>query len=267
MANYSRQTQLLLAQEQRKTALEVAEANQILENWPLSLFPSQLLSEFPDEGPMPLNILIAPPAIAYDRLRLPQAAPNSLPQEEQHLLADIRRFFERYYPLQGPSHPTELLEGCWVSGRFHGGASIKALHHFLQPQPFLLLEAAGSEETIELCVAYEGIGQEDYWYRTLEDALPYQELMKQSAKQHALAWKPQREILLAKGATKEQLRAIDRCAEENLAILELENSGIEVDLPYQVDRKDANLATDVLGEILCIIGGWFTDLHHLIHAS
>lgn len=165
LAEYNRQTLLLVTNEQRESALALAEANKIFENWPLRLTPAQILGRHKNNKKIPLKILLAPPTIEFDPFAPPHSSIN--PIKETRLEAGLQSFLEENYSMENLIRPTEFIDGIWDSKRYHGKASMIALHDKLKSEPILILEMGNDGENISLRVGYWGYGQESYLYRTI----------------------------------------------------------------------------------------------------
>lgn len=262
---YSRETQFKLAAYQRETALKLPETHKILDNWPLRLYPSQILSSHPPQGPLPLRIFLAFPG---DRCR------QNLPVDfdlESRLAQGLREFLSQHYPLQSPTQPTEFLAGAWDSQRFHSEASIKALFGLLKSEPTLILESDLDGQMLNFRLAYWGPGQETYHYQTIVQ-LPWQTLLNQAAKEQALVWKKIRDHLMALGEAPETIDRIGGQRVANLELLEKEEQwqaqGLDVSqlrLTYQVDREVLEQVCQLLIRYHCLIAAWVADTYHLVY--
>ncbi len=177
LATYNRQSLLQVAEEQRHTVLALAEANKIFDNWPLLLLPKQLLGRYQSDRIMPLKIFLVPPEVDFDRFQHSNSSIS--PIKEVYLATGLKQFLDTYYPLESLIRPTELLDGAWDSKRYHGGASIKALHSMLKSEAVLILEMGIQGDNIDLRVGYWGYGQEKYWYRTVGSGFPFRFLLNE----------------------------------------------------------------------------------------
>lgn len=272
LATQHHRTLLALAAEQRKTALQLPEVHKILDHWPLRLFPSQVLDTHGSEEPIPLRIFLAPPIVKFEQLKFEQhlASGNSpeIPDLETRLAQQLRDFLNQSYGLHNPVRPTEFLGGAWESKRFHGEASIKALFNLLKSEPTLILESEIDGGTLTIRMAYWGMGQTHYTYRTLVQ-LPYRTLLEEAAKARAMRWKSVREKLTALGRTPDDIRALGGDNETNLALLHeaetLKAAGIdpsEVSLQYQISSQDWDAFIHLVGTCHCLVAGWVADIHH-----
>ncbi|OQW89016.1 MAG: hypothetical protein BWK78_07805 [Thiotrichaceae bacterium IS1] len=275
LAEYNRQTQLLVAHYQRETALKLPEANKLFENWPLRIVPAQILNSHHEENVIPLRIIISPPSVEFDKFE--HTDKQNFPKIEKRLAEGLRQLLNQHYPLQSPVRPTELLDGAWDSGRFHGGASIKGLFSLLQSEPTLVLESEVDSDYLNFRLAYWSVGQGNYQYDSLISKLPYRDILFASAKQRALQWKTEvRDKLVAKGMS---LKEIDERYDHtqlhgaynatNLVILEEEEEfaklGIPIARQYRLEPKDWEVLCQVLETYHCIVTGVMADIHHLIH--
>lgn len=267
LAIYARKTQLKLAADQREMALQLPEVHKILENWSLRLYPSQILKSHSSQQPLPLRILLAPPQVQYDRY--PATADNHL-DIELRLAEGLREFLTQHYSLHSSTRPTEFLAGAWDSKRFHSEASIKALFGMLKSEPTLILESEVDGENLNFRIAYWGLGQDNYYYKTIA-RLPLHQILHESAKARALAWRAVRDNLVAAG---ESLDDINRMGGDNIANLELlENEikwqaqGIDISqlsLDYHIHQDDVNSFCQVLIDCHCLVAGWIADIYHLL---
>ncbi|RCJ28477.1 hypothetical protein A6770_23735 [Nostoc minutum NIES-26] len=267
LAIYHRETQLQIVNQERDTALKLPEVHKILDSWPLRLYPSQIL-ERTNYDRSPLKILLAPPQVQFDRFDHRSEGTSEI---ELILAEGLREFINKYYSLQSPSRPTELLAGAWDSKRFHSESSIKALFGALKTEPILILESENDGDYLNFRIAYWGLGQEKYYYKTIA-RLPYREIVQESAKSRALEWKKIRDELLALGEDLEDINQLGRDNVYNLAILEKsekwQDKGIDISklsLQYQVNHQDFEKLCQVLISCHCLVAAWVADAYHLVH--
>lgn len=268
LAVHYRETQFKLAEEERETALKLPEANKILENWPLRLYPSQILETHTNKGRKPLRIFIAPPQIKFDKF----AQKNEENYDVELMLSEgLREFLNKHYSLHNQVRPTELLAGAWESERFHSESSIKALFGMLKSEPTLILESEIDGDYLNFRIAYWGFGQNNYYYKTI-CRLPYKQIAYDSAKSRALEWRAIREQLLLLGENLEDINKIAGDNILNLAILEKaeiwQAKGIDISklsLQYHVNRQDFEQLCSFAIAIHCLVAGWVADAYHLIY--
>ena len=266
---YNRETQLSVAAYQRETALQLPESHKILDNWPLRLFPSQLLGSHPSHQRIPLRIFLSPPQVELARLN--QVA-QAMPEIEQSLAQGIGEFLNQNYSLSSQERPTEFLAGAWDNQRFHREASIKALFERLKSEPTLILESELVGDYLNFRIAYWGLGQKTYCYQTIISRLNYREIVYTAAKRRALKWKETANRLLACGESLEDVNKLGGDNSFNLDVLEKEEKwkrhGIdtsELELAYKVNIKDFEGLSELLITCHCLIAGWVADAHHLLH--
>ena len=270
LAAYDRETQLKLASYQRETALQLPELQKVLNNWPLRLFPSQLLNTPNNTKPIiPLKILFSPPQVQFTTLK---EVTQALPEVEQSLVQSLGDFLSQNYPLSSQERPTEFLGGAWESQQFHREASIKALFEMLKSEPTLILESEIVGDFINFRIAYWGFGQKNYCYKTIVSKLNYREIIYASAKRRALKWKETANRLLACGESLEEINRLGGDNSINLTILEKEERwqlhGIdssELALDYKVNNKDFEALSQLLITCHCLVAGWVADAHHLVN--
>ncbi len=269
LVTYNRETQLKLASFQRETALQLPEIHKVLNNWPLRLFPSQLLGSHNTNPTIPLRVFLSPPKVQSARL---DEVAQALPEIEQSLAQKIGEFLSQYYSLTSQERPTEFLAGAWESKRFHREASIKALFEMLKSEPTLILESEIVGDYLNFRIAYWGLGQKTYCYQTIISGLSYREIVYASAKSRALKWKEMANRLLGCGESTEEVNRLggDNCF--NLDVLEKEEKwkryGIDtsqLSLEYKVSNTDFEALSQLLITCHCLVAGWVADAHHLVH--
>ncbi|MDZ8050466.1 MAG: WD40 repeat domain-containing protein [Aulosira sp. ZfuVER01] len=268
LAVYQHQTLLEITQKERETALKLPEVHKILESWPLRLYPSQILESYSNYGRTPLKIFIAPPQLEYDRF----AKKNEVIPEIELMLAEgLREFINKHYSLHNSVRPTEFLAGAWDSKRFHSESSIKALFSMLKTEPILILESEHDGDYLNFRIAYWGLGQSNYYYKTIS-RLPYKKILEDSAKSRALEWQKIRDELLLLGEDLDEINTIGRDNVRNLAILEKaekwQNQGIDINklsLEYEINHQDFERLCQVLINCHRLIASWVADIYHLIH--
>ncbi|MCF4967362.1 WD40 repeat domain-containing protein [Nostoc sp. CMAA1605] len=268
LSAYQRETQLEVAKQERDTALKLPEVNKILDGWPLRLYPSQILESHVDAERPPLKIFLAPPQVKFDEFA-PKTEENLA--LETMLAEGIRKFVNKYYSLHNPIRPTEFLAGAWDSKRFHSESSIKALFGLLKTEPILILESENDGDYLNFRIAYWGLGQSNYYYKTIS-RIPYREIIQQSAKNRAWEWKKIRDDLLALGEDIEDINKLGKDNVVNLAILEKvekwQAQGIDIsklDLKYQVNQQDFEQLCQVLITCHSLVAAWIADIYHLVH--
>ncbi|MBG1245249.1 WD40 repeat domain-containing protein [Nostoc sp. NZL] len=267
---YNHEMRLRITAQERETALKLPEVNKILDSWPLRLYPSQILDST-HYGHTPLKIFIAPPQVHFDKFD--DNKDDKTSQIELMLAEGIRDFLNKHYSLHSQVRPTELLAGAWDSKRFHSESSIKALFEMLKTEPSLILESENDGDYLNFRIAYWGLGQSNYYYKTIA-RLPYRQILEESAKRRALEWKKIRDELLALGEDLEEINHIGKENVVNLAILEKlekwDEKGIDISklsLQYQVNRQDFENLCQVLITYHCLVAGWVADAYHLVDHS
>lgn len=267
-AFYYHKTQLQIATHQRETALKLPEVYKVFESWPLRLSPSQILDSQISHQRTPLKIFLAPPTVNFDKF---EHREEDISDIEFMLAEGLREFLNKHYSLHNTLRPTEFLAGAWDSKRFHSESSIKALFGMLKTEPILILESEVEGEHLNFRIGYWGIGQENYYYKTIF-RLPYKEIIDNSAKSRALEWKLIRDELLALGENSEEINNIGRENVSNLAILEKserwKEKGIDISklsLQYQVNHQDIEKFCQVLITCHTLAAGWVADAYHLVH--
>ncbi len=269
LAAYNHETRLRIAAQERETALKLPEVQKILDSWPLRLYPSQILESQVSSGRTPLKIFIAPPQVYFDQYD--DNKYEGISEIELMLAEGLREFLNKHYSLHSQVRPTEFLAGAWDSKRFHSESSIKALFGMLKTEPMLILESENDGDYLNFRIAYWGLGQANYYYKTIS-RIPYRKIVEESAKRRALEWKKIRDELVELGENLEEINHIGRENVINLAILEKEekwkDKGIDVSkltLQYQVNRQDFEKLCQVLITYHCLVAGWVADAYHLVN--
>ncbi|MBW4557059.1 MAG: WD40 repeat domain-containing protein [Trichormus sp. ATA11-4-KO1] len=268
LAVFQRETQLQVANQERETVLKLPEVYKIFDSWPLRLYPSQILESHTSYKRIPLKIFLAPPQVKFDQFDY-ETQDNS--QIELMLAEGLREFVHKHYSLQNSIRPTELLAGAWDSKRFHSESSIKALFGMLKTEPILILESEHDGDYLNLRMAYWGLGQENYYYKTIF-RLPYKEILHESAKNRALNWQKIRDELILLGEDLVEINHLGKDNILNLAILEKaekwQEKGIDISqlsLKYQVNHQDLEKLCQVLITCHCLVAAWVADAYHLVH--
>ncbi|MCG6137348.1 MAG: WD40 repeat domain-containing protein [Nostoc sp. LLA-1] len=268
LAVYQRETQLQVIKQERETKLQLPEVSKILDNWPLRLYPSQILESHTNHQCPPLKIFLAPPQVKFDQFDLKNEENSKL---ELMLAEGLREFIHKHYSLHHPIRPTELLAGAWDSKRFHSESSIKALFGMLKTEPMLILESEQDGDYFNFRIAYWGLGQQQYYYKTIF-RLPYKEILYESAKGRALQWKKLRNELLLLGEDLVEINLLGKDNVFNLTLLEKaekwQKKGIDISqlaLEYQVNHQDWKKLGQVLITCHCLVAAWVADAYHLVH--
>ncbi len=190
LAAYNREMQLLVANKQRETALQTAEAHKNWENWPLKNTASQVLEGRHGNALIPLLLLISPPEVDFDRFGdLVQFSPLRI---ETDLNIGLRTFINQNYNLQRSVRPVKFLGGALKSNPFHSESRIYALFSMLSSQPTLVIESQVNGDYLNFNAAYWGLGQKKPFYETILDDLNHRELIFKLAKRRG-AEKPSQE--------------------------------------------------------------------------
>jgi WD40 repeat protein len=267
LAVYHRETQLQVAQQQSDTSLQLPEINKVLDSWPLRLYPSQILGNY-NRRHTPLKIFLAPPQIKFDQF---ECNHEEVSEIERTLAEGLREFINTNYSLHNSVRPTEFLAGAWDSKRFHSESSIKALFSMLKTEPILVLESEHDGDYLNFRIAYWGLGQENYFYKTIS-RLACKDIIQEFAKSRALEWKKIRDELVNIGEDIEEINQLGGDNVQNLAILEKlekwQSKGIDTSklaLKYQINHQDIAKFSQVLITCHCLVAAWVVDAYHLVH--
>jgi formylglycine-generating enzyme required for sulfatase activity len=286
-AVFYRNTQLEVAAEQRKTALDTVERQKLYENWPLKLVPSQII-EVPSEniegysgsGPVPLRIIPVPPVLDSDKRNSDQhqLIAEYFPNIEKSLAGELRRFLDKYYPLNDPYRPAELLDRAWESGDNRGGFSIKGLFSVLKSEPILILESEVDGDYLDFRLAFWDLGQDNYSYNPVISRLPYRDMVYKSVANRTIKWKEQRDLHLSQGMALEEFEALASDNEpgivDNIKTLEkiercrqLGWDTKKLERKYRVSEEDWEGVRQLLVTCHCLVAAWVADIHHLIQGD
>lgn len=254
----------------QKALLQLPEIQKTLDNWPLRLLPAQLQESYSSHTTPPLRIFLVPPKVPFQGFETIDLQAQEI---EQKLAQGLREFLSQNYSSLSRVRPTEFLGGAWQSQNFHGEASIKILFEMLQAQPTLILESDIEGDYLNFRMAYWGLGQDKYCYKTIFK-LAYRELMEESAQARALKWKDTRDKLLALGKSAEEVNRFGGDNAINLAIWEeaeqLQAAGIDItklNFEYRVNRQDLETLCQFLSICQSVVAGWVADIYYLIHAD
>lgn len=272
LASYNRQAQLEIANEQRKTALQLPEVNKIFDNWPLTLTPSQILDKSSGNKRSVLRIFLNS-QVDQSLTKIERAGQSYTKNEiERKLEQGLSEFLDQHYSLQDEIRPTEFLGGMWDRKRARREASIKALFSMLKSEPTLVLESEIIDNRhLELRIGYWGLGQETYCYQSITK-LPYQDIMNESARTRALKWKTNKDKLT--DITSEELSNIGGQNEYNLRILQqeiklqqkgIDPRGLDLHYSYKNNEDDVKVLCQVLIACHCLTAGWISDAYHYLH--
>ncbi|MDJ0514873.1 MAG: tetratricopeptide repeat protein [Trichodesmium sp. MO_231.B1] len=268
LAEYNRETQFIHAAYQREAALEIKE----LENWPIKNYPWQILEYHQGRNPIPVQIILAPPEIDFDRFEhLNKTSTSTFPKVEKRLSQCLKNFLQKYYPLENQQRPTELIDHTWDSNRFAGGSAVKAIFSRLKSEPILLIESEVDGDLINIQVAYWSGGQEiSPFYKTIISHLHYPKILYEFAIQRALLWETNvKQKLLAQGRSEQEIN--QEYGGDNLLNLQIYRkfeqdklAGIDFERHYKTNSEDFGKLSALLGAYHNIIAALFTDIHYLI---
>ena len=268
----SRKMQADLARSQRENMRQRPEAQKIFENWPLTIYPSQLLGNRAKGEVIPLRIIISPPIIQNDQFEN-SLADNRLHSIDADITQFVRNFLDNHYALDNPDRPTEFMGGAWSSKKARGEASIKALFGMLQSEPTLVIETEIiNREEVSIRIAYWGLGQKKYAMQTIV-TIPYRKILETLSIQRAIAWEQEREKLLEMRTSPEDIVRLGEEKERNLKLFlekkRYEERGINTSIlsirEYEYGQKDVDEYCDLLCIIHCLIAGWVSDTHFFTH--
>ena len=271
LSQYNRETQYFNAAYQREIALEIKE----LENWPLKNYPWQILQYHQDRNPIPIQIILAPPEVNYDRFQsINSTSKPEFPQVEKRLSQYLKNFLQKYYPVENQQRPTELIDHAWESNRFAGGSAVKTIFSRLKSEPIVLIESEVDGGFINIQLAYWSGGQEvSPFYKTIISHLHYPKIIYAFAIQRALHWEANvKQKLLAQGVNEQEID--QEYGGDNLLNLQIYRkyeqdklAGIEFERQYKTNQEDFDKLSALLGAYHNIIVALFTDIHYLIHTN
>jgi WD40 repeat protein len=265
------EAQLQLAAYQRETSLQLLEHQNILEHWSLGLLPTQLWEHSTHSNSVPLQIFLAPPTI---QLAPTDQGIQGLHTLEGALAQGLANFLNQHYPLNSPERPTEFLSGAWRDHELQRESRIKALFHQLRDRPTLVLETDIMGEFLNIRLAYWGLTQSQYCYRTVIADLPWRTSVYAVMKRRALQWKETAQRLLAIGESPATILPLGGNNVHNLEWLEKEiqwqSHGIETNtlcFSYITSPEDFTELHQQLTRIYSVLAGWIADAHHLLNTG
>ncbi len=271
LAQYNRESQFMIAGYQREAALEIKE----LEDWPIKIFPWHILEYHQGRNPIPVQIILAPPEIDFDRFEHQNTTSISgFPKVEKRLYQYLKNFLQKHYPLENQQRPTELIDHTWDSNRFAGGSAVKTIFSRLKSEPILLIESEVDGDLINIQVAYWSGGQEiSPFYKTIISHLHYPKILYEFAIQRALDWDTNvRQKLLAQGRSEQEIN--QEYGGDNLLNLQIYRkfeqdklAGIEFERHYKTNSEDFGKFSALLGAYYNIIVALFADIHYLINTN
>ena len=271
LSEYNQETQYLNAVYQREIALEIKE----LDNWPLKNYPWQILQCHQGINPIPVQIILAPPEVDYDRFEnINSTSKSEFPKVEKRLSQYLKNFLQKHYSVENEQRPTELIDHAWESNRFAGGSAVKTIFSRLKSEPIVLIESEVDGDFINIQLAYWSGGQEvSPFYKTIISNLHYPKIIYEFAIQRALHWEVNvKQKLLAQGISEEEIN--QEYGGDNLLNLQVYRkyeqeklAGIEFERHYKTNREDFDKLSALLGAYHNIIVGLFTDIHYLIHTN
>lgn len=251
------------AEIQRQATLELPEAQGIMAEWPLTLYPPQILQSHRAAGLVPLRLV--PSFLGYRDVEL------------QQLQLDLVNFMETHYPKESRLRPVEVLDGTWKPDKPHGGGSIKALFGRLHSEPMLIVRSTCTGNELTCRVAYWGIAAHDSLDKILINHQSYREILLNSAKRRVQNWTDeQRRYVEAKLASSEAeadrdygdknlVWNRDMLAEEE----KVKAAGLKPknQKAYKIDEEDEEFVRQVLMTCHKLLAAWFADAHYLIHQN
>ncbi len=255
--NHRLQTQVL--SYQRQTSLKVLEEQKKLDNSPIWLVTSDIITNTNPSKITPLRIFFAPPKLQFESLQNKNNPHDNLPNLELTIAEGLRQFLQNYTTYE---QQIDFLAGAWTSKSFHSEASIKSLFSVLKTEPTLVLESEIDGDYLNFRIAQWFKNGANYNYRPIISRLSYQEILFNSAKERALEWEKTRNQLIELGETPADVDLVyggDNV--QNLATLKkaekFKLAGINtVNLTYLVNKKDY----ENLAQFLIIYHSIFTGL-------
>ena len=255
IAIYTRRSQLLIAEEQRKAALEVVEAQWKLDHWPLNLLPSDLLGRYQNAPTTPLKVFLVPPKLAYDNFPSTQhKMEDILTRMENALSIGLQKLLRDHYPIGSLVRPVEFIDGAWRSKRYAGRASIISVHKMLRAEPTLILELTDTDTTLHLRATYWGFASTDLPSDSLIAEIPLSCILQDSVEKGTKMLASAPELLSEQDSVEEKSQHTD-------------HSSINQINAYPVRVNDIERAVRVTVNVLCLVTAWFADVHHLFYTE
>lgn len=268
LVKLNQELQRELAIYQRQTSLKALEEQKRLDNSPIWLVASDILTSQVEEI-VPLHIFLAPPKIQFDRLPTAVDKVQDFPELELSLAEGLRQFWRSYL---AQNRPVDFIGGAWVSKSYHSEASVKALFGVLKSDPVLILESEIDGNYLNFRIGYWGLNWGKCRYDSVISKFPYWEALSEFARSRARQWSETKKKLIAAGEPEAEVDQLAGDNRENLKTLELEErckkAGVDTNLrSYVVNKKDF----EELGEILiiyhCLFAGLIADEYFLSEYS
>jgi hypothetical protein len=259
---------LELAREQWQAALHAEEHRRTLDHYALRVLPGEILPVYQAiaarNDPLPLLILLSPPALAADGA---QGAHN-LPSIEKRLTNRLRTFLDSY--ASDGTHAVRFLGGAWRSKASYGEAAVHGLHRMLPSIPTLVLESEVEGGSLSFRFAYWGLGEEDFTYRSVLPAVDIRALLRQFARETATRWRDHRAPHSGTGHALVPVAAPGSVDEANQRALQLEVNARELGLDvweqdYTLDERHYARLEQFLTAWHCLVAAWIADAYHLFH--
>jgi len=249
---------------QRQTALESIEFEKILANYPLKISPTQLLDSYKayqeSKAPIPLLILLSPPKLDFDQF---EGITADFPPIEKHLAEGIRRFLSNY---SEKDRPVKFLAGAWDTKRMNSETAVAILFWMFKSIPTLILESEIDGDYLNLRAAFWGLNFVAPHHKSIISRLPFREILSGYAKEDALNWRTQRDLLMAQGKAQSEIEVLGGIDEANLKVLERDETdrtqGLKRPYEYRITRSHFERFYGFLITCHCLVSGWVADIHH-----
>jgi hypothetical protein len=262
--NHRLQTKVL--NYQRQTSLKVLEEQKKLDNSPIWLVTSDIITNNNQGKITPLRIFFAPPKLQFERLQNNNNFSDNLPNLELTIAEGLRQFLQNY--ITG-DRQVDFLAGAWTSKSFHSEASIKSLYSVLKSEPTLVLESEIDGDYLNFRIAQWFKNGANYNYRPIISRLSYQEILFNSAKERALKWLEIRNKLIKLGENEAEIDQVyGKDNVQNLATFKKEikfkEAGIDdFKISYLVNKEDYENLAQFLIIYHCIFSGLVADEYFL----
>ncbi|MFN5515842.1 MAG: hypothetical protein ACK5CA_14165 [Cyanobacteriota bacterium] len=261
--------QLQVISSQRQNALDILRERLRSDRSPITTLAVDLLESSFDHEELPLKVLISPPTVDFDS----HTSQANQAGWEAFLAEEIFQSLSPEY-WHNPQRPVRLLDKVWESKKQGGGAALESLYAQLKAIPILVLESEtiGGDQ-LNFRLGYWPGGNVPYIRQTLLSGCPVSELLAESAKQTALAWRPTLAILEEMGETEADIQRVGGVKYDNLRLYDaeadkrrryeergLDYQALNLGQSFQVSDEDKKNFYRFLAVWHCLVIATYADL-------
>lgn len=250
----------------RQALLESTEYARILQDFPLTIYPTPLLEGLAgrEHEPLPLLVILSPPEIDFDPA---SKSMGSGLMVQKALEERVRSFLDAY---RDAGRHIEFLGGAWRSKQFSGEAASRTTFAVLRSRPTLILECEADSSYLSLRIAYWDLGASGPTGRSVLSRVPYRDVLYEIARDRARAWRVDRERYVLAGKSDDELLELGGTDERNHRMLEREEEAQQLGAQssrnsFQIDAYHLELFAESLAECHILLAGLMADVYHLVN--